>query len=722
MKAFRAGLFPLAAVAMLFGWQQPARADVRMIRAAQSLPQPTPSYKYLEHVAIDGAHLIVIGINDATSQGAGNTYAALLYRRNLSDGKWVFRRALVTTTGYFTRMEVRMRNQIAVVNFSGYFGGQAYLFEYSNGDYRPASVSGPLVHAGGVAISQQSVLFGGNDCDYDGAIYQKGADGVWSITGRINDNTGECDPEGLDVSLSYDYALVRSRYSRVVKAWRRSGTAVNWIRAGDLSLPQDTPLSDEPYVLQGATAVSNGGHVWRRSGTSTWNFMGRATSVENDNSFGITFGVGYRDGVMVTSESGRGRAFPRVYQESSPGHFEHVASLYSLNGTGAFDVSGNTVAVIVRDLNTTAASMEVFTLPTPLHAPPQIVNDFEDRQTTEFTFNSGQFALATRGSDDVLAQRSGNTLAIALVTDSDWSDYQRVEADITPTFNAGDSWAGLIARYVDPNNYYFAVIRANRTYSVYKRVNGVNTPLLEGSYYPTSTGRVSLAVDASDIFLMIDNQYFPVGTDRSLTHGRAGLATWQARADFDDVQVAATPEYGYFYREWGPTGSDIDIDLTLIGGHWHVLLDEQEYNQGLAQDDKSGNAVGFVGTPVANQEVTARVRLASFGDAPQNAWFGLLARYVDAQNQYYVTARSNGKIEIRKIVNGNITVLASANLTVVPQQQYELRFRLINDELQLFVDNVMVASAHDTSIPSGKYGLATYRTSVIWDYLYVQQP
>ena len=64
-------------------------------------------------------------------------------------------------------------------------------------------------------------------------------------------------------------------------------------------------------------------------------------------------------------------------------------------------------------------------------------------------------------SDDVLAQNSSSALAIALVNDTDWTDYQRIEADITPTFGTGDSWAGLVARYVDANNYYFAVIRAN---------------------------------------------------------------------------------------------------------------------------------------------------------------------------------------------------------------------------------------------------------------------
>jgi hypothetical protein len=74
------------------------------------------------------------------------------------------------------------------------------------------------------------------------------------------------------------------------------------------------------------------------------------------------------------------------------------------------------------------------------------------------------------------------------------------------------------------------------------------------------------------------------------------------------------PSTGYFYREWGPYGSDWDIDMTTTGGNWHVLFDEEHaFNLGLAQDDKSGNAVALVGTPVANQEVTSQVRLASFG-------------------------------------------------------------------------------------------------------------
>jgi pectate lyase len=165
------------------------------------------------------------------------------------------------------------------------------------------------------------------------------------------------------------------------------------------------------------------------------------------------------------------------------------------------------------------------------------------------------------------------------------------------------------------------------------------------------------------------------------------------------------------------------VDLATLGGDWQVPLDsEQGMPQGLAQLDKSGDARAFIGVPIANQEIIAQVRADSFGTSSQGAWFGLLARYVDPSNHYYVTVRSTGQIQIRKIVNGVVTVLGSANFTAVPGQYYELRFRVINDQLQLFVDNLLVVSAHDTAITKGQYGLATYRTAATWQTLQVSQP
>ena len=79
--------------------------------------------------------------------------------------------------------------------------------------------------------------------------------------------------------------------------------------------------------------------------------QGKATSVDHDNSFGITLEAVYRDDVLVTSESGSYAAFPRIYLETSPGRFEQVASLSTAAISESVDISGRTVAVVVRGLS-----------------------------------------------------------------------------------------------------------------------------------------------------------------------------------------------------------------------------------------------------------------------------------------------------------------------------------------------------------------------------------
>jgi len=258
-------------------------------------------------------------------------------------------------------------------------------------------------------------------------------------------------------------------------------------------------------------------------------------------------------------------------------------------------------------------------------------------------------------------------------------------------------------------------------------VNGVDTLLAQGSFYNTMTPtfRPTLAVDGNRIIVDFGFQQGPTITDNSLTHGRGGVATWLARADFDDVHVAATDVYSLFEREYGAGGSDYESGLHELSGNWSVLeiSDPEESSlAGLAQIDTNGDARAVIGTPVANQDLITRMRVDSFGASQQGAWAGLLARYVDANNFYYVTIRSTGQVQIRKNVNGVITVLASANFTAALGKYYDVEFLVINDQLQLYVEHQLVATAHDHALTSGKYGLATYKAAANWDSLGVLQP
>jgi hypothetical protein len=714
---FRAGASALVLLAVAFAYPAPAHAEIRWLYGGQTLPRPAEFAFLGERIAIDGGHIIALGGYEGVQQ-------ALLYRRN-RDGTWVLRRPLVTWNGPYVRYSVAMKNGIAAVQF----GDQITLFELSGGDYVQQTSTAPIRHHGGVAISARSVIIGGNNCDYDAVIYQKNSAGSWAITGRLDDNQGEClDPwYNVGVELHYDYAIVRPPYGREGAAWRRNGTAVDWVRAGNLSfLPEEGATVEGGYALQGATAVGPNGIVWRRSGSSTWTRQPELQTVDHDNGLGFTGGPVYRDGVLLASHSTRYGGVTAVHVETSPGRFEQFAALNAHRSIVAYDISGRTVVIALRDFSGTAnPQLQVVNLPAQLRVPPQLVNDFEDRNVSDFTFSGGQFAVASRGSDEVLAQGATTGLALAVMNDGDWTDKQRVEVDITPTFGSG-SWVGLLARYVDADNYYSLRIRNNQTFGIYKRVNGVDTLLHEAALYNQlpATIHATLDVDGNRINAIVGFQTAAI-TDPSLTHGRGGVATFMARADFDDVQVTGTDLYALFEREWGYAGSDQEIGMDVLSGDWAVLDDGDPENSaltGLWQRDSSGNAVAVIGVPVPNQDIVARMRLTSYAASAQGAWFGLLARYVDANNHYYVTLRSTGQIQIRKMVNGVITVLATANFTAVPGQYYEVRFVVINDQLHLYVDNVLVANAHDRALTSGRYGIATYRAAANWDRFWVLQP
>jgi hypothetical protein len=723
MKVCRAGVFTLATLALSFAFTSAARADVRPLDQVQVLTRPaTPVYSlWGQDAAVDGGHIIVLAAYDGGQH-------ALLYRRSSSNGQFVFRRVLASWTGTFVRAQVAMRNGIAAVQF----GDETSIFELSAGDYVRGTSSAPIRHHGGVAISAKRVLIGGNNCDYDAVLYEKNIAGSWEIMGRIDDNSGACftPSQSYGVELQYDHAILHDAEERAGRMWQRNGTELTWVHGGFLPyFPDESVSEDASFALQGSTVVAPNGVIWRRYNVNGWSRQGELISVDHDNSYGVTFNVVYRDGVLLANETGYYRQFPRVYVETTPGVFEHVASMPFFDATWAefSDVSGRTVIVKARNYDRTRQEVRIFRLPDPLPAPAPVVSDFEDRDVSDFSFAGGQFALATRGSDDVLAQNATSGIAIGLLGGTDWTDHQRVEADITPDFGGAGSWVGLVARYVDANNYYYLAVRSDETYGIYKRVGGVDTLLYERRLYNNRppTFRAMLRIRGNRIDTHFSFQQGDTVTDNSLPHGRAGVITSSSRADFDDVHVAATDVYTLFSRDYSSSDGDRESGMEQIGGTWSIDEEGDEEVQwltGLAQSDTSGSAVAIIGTPVPNQEIHTSMRLDGYASSPQGAWFGLLARYVDARNHYYVTVRSSGHIQIRKMVNGVITVLSSASFTAVPGQHYDVRFLVIEDQLQLFVDDALVASAHDSDIAIGKYGVASYRAAANWAWFLVTQP
>ncbi len=94
------------------------------------------------------------------------------------------------------------------------------------------------------------------------------------------------------------------------------------------------------------------------------------------------------------------------------------------------------------------------------------------------------------------------------------------------------------------------------------------------------------------------------------------------------------------------------------------------FRQSNAEPGSTRTAV-FDATQWTNQSVQADVRPLEFNG--NDHWVGLATRYQDAANHYYVTLRRSGSVQLKRMVNGVYSTLASAPLTVSVNRTYRAR-------------------------------------------------
>jgi hypothetical protein len=293
-----------------------------------------------------------------------------------------------------------------------------------------------------------------------------------------------------------------------------------------------------------------------------------------------------------------------------------------------------------------------------------------------------------------------------------------VTADVRPTaFNGDTRWVGLMARYIDENNMYYVTMRANNTISIRKKVNGVITDLR--TYWPKvevgKNYRVSFEVVGNHLRFydgerMVDT-YDP---ENSLTHGRAGVRTYGASADFDNVIITPVPlmELG-----GGPRNSDLSM-FDIVDGSWSS---GGIFN--LYQSSTEGNARILHGPATDDQVVKVSGAIQSVGAQPSGShWFGVMTRYTDPSNYYYVSLRTSNEISLRKVVNGVITELARLPFNVALGVTHRLRLEAIGTKLVVYVNDRVLLQATDSSLTQGRSGVVTYRAAATYAALELFQP
>lgn len=96
-------------------------------------------------------------------------------------------------------------------------------------------------------------------------------------------------------------------------------------------------------------------------------------------------------------------------------------------------------------------------------------------------------------------------------------------------------------------------------------------------------------------------------------------------------------------------------------------------------------------------------------------WVGLATRRSDAANYYYVTLRSTGIIELKRMYHGGFATLDSASVPFTLNRTYRLRLESVGTRQRVYVDGALVLEALDGDLTQGLPALLTNRAAADFD-------
>ncbi len=597
-----------------------------------------------------------------------------------------------------------------------HFSGQTAVFERVGGFWNRVTT---LTETNGyyVDISNGTVIASHSE---GGDLYRRGASG-WTKLQRLKNGIpmGDIDYSGAPVAISPTTAIHGSYgWDGGGPPYDVPGTAyiyqlnANGIWDGSavaaITRPGATALDgfSRTVAIENNVAVIGGGtgtYIYERE-QGTWYL---AQQIPNG-------GVDVDDATVVVNTPNN-EIF--VYKRNSPRRWSQVATLVASTGEalGRPRINGNRVI----------AGAYVFTLP----------ESFESRSTQQETFEDGvadnwapqvnsSFTIANVGGTNVYRQTNVSGGASAIYQGVDW-DKQSIQADVTPRAYAapsGDRWFGLMVRYTDSLNYYYVTVRNSNVVELKRMVNGAYTTIASAPLAVVLNRTYVLRLEAQSTRLRVfadGNSLIDVIDDPAVhgpvpTRGRPGITMFKTQADFDNIIVSPNPSRLVLQENFNASLQTTWTNVSPAPQRW--IKDPTVFTQ----PSTSGGAHAYTGPIVGNQSIRVRMRATEFNGADR--WFGVLGRFVDASNYYYLTVRSNNSISLKKLTNDAVTTLDTAPMTVSLNTWYDLRLEIVGTSLRGYVNNRLVLEATDSTHAAGRFGLGSYRAAAEADDFKVIQP
>jgi hypothetical protein len=729
----------IAALMLIVALMLPAAAfsSPRVLEEVARVALPDPSFASATpfvptRVAVQGDDLIVTGskVEPAPFSSGVLVQAAFLFERQ-ANGSWVF----------VMRLGPERRDDLDITDWSDLAAAidgdviaiqprRLLIFERSPAGWVRATQDEPFFDSSDVELSNGTIVVGDSGCSWDAGVVRKNSSGRWTLSATVNGGDRiDCDDnfKGGDVDISGDALIVANEvldffafpspearlYERAGEAWPEAARLANF---GDGTRDRVRPVAiDGSSAYVGGTAVT-GLRVYDRNAAGQWP---HTTTIAPADAY--TVGEELRveaEGYVVVAypNDPYRRGSVAVFQRQSSGRYEQIARLVRSDATPAspditdaeIDVGPERTTVVLG----TAGAAYVYELDDTTQ--PNVVQDnFQDGNANGWApSNVNTWTVVTSGQSRAYRQTSFDAESTSVLTGPVWTD-QSIEADVIPRAIQGtDRFVGLAVRRSDAANYYYVSLRSSNTLQLRKKVNGTFITLASAPF-PFQLGRrYRLRVEAIGSLLRahVNGVRVLEAVDESHTRGNAALLTWRAQANFDNVVVTPNPLITLFADAF--TTPDTSR-WTKQFGVWNVSL------QTFAQSSANVKGRAIAGISTDDMIVQARARATSA--LVSGGWFGVMARHIDDRNFYYLRL-GDGRVSIRRFLNGAFVELAGLPFTVSSNVTYTLRLEVVGTRLRGYVNNQFYVEANDASHASGRYGLATNLTAVQFDDVRVQQP
>jgi hypothetical protein len=741
----KASMKRLIAMAGLLACCSLVNARPRVIQETQWLPAPNPAYTHFAgSVAIDGDWALATALlsTDGTYEYPYQQLA-LLYRR--VGNTWAFERTLVddeTDEASWNYPTVAMKNGLASVSTSPLRAFRRVGEEWvALPAPFPAAVGSPEFANGQTRIDGSSIASITNRCFY-GAGTADFANGSWTAPQFVTGNARLCSVANyggaLDLAgntLAVSNPQDDSIYPATsLKIYDRAAAGMPW------QLTSSLPTGEWGFglALLGDDLLvgdwnPRGNLVYRR-GAGGWQPAGHLPTLKG---FSRVYEGAYhiaRSGDLALFNAPLFDDLPgaiAVYRRNASGAYQHVALLIARNGDrlgGVVDISGRTVVVSGHSPDSVEdGRLYFFELPADFTVPAIQQDNFEDGEASGWRQDAGEFSVTRRGGTQVFRQSALAGAGTAILVDSDTTT-QAITVDIRPlAFDGEDRWAGVATRYRDADNHYYVTLRNSGSIEL-RRIRGGEITTLDSR--PLTVGvngnfRVRLESVGTRHRVFVNGVQQLSAIDGAFSSGRVGLLTYRTSADFDNVLLTPALRQSIYATDIVNGGECeqfiVEPELRVTGTpEWDCSVYERSY---LRQASVEGIARAAIGPVTGDQAVEARLRVETFAEnGTQDKWLGVMTRYSDENNYYYLVARSSNVVSLRKLVNGEIVELDRADFTVTPGAWYRMRLEAVGDQLRGYVNDVLRVEATDSSLATGISGIATYRTAARIDFFRVFQP